>query len=106
MMSPKLWIILMLLALILLASIAPSKSEAAQSTPTATASSEERRNFAQYFEPSNVIGSFDLYDLNADHYIRYNSARTSEGFIPASTYKIFNSLFALETGVATDENFV
>ena len=51
-------------------------------------------------------GAFVLYDLKADNYIRYNPARCSEGFLPASTFKILNTLIGLETGVIPDEDFV
>lgn len=39
-----------------------------------------------------------MYDLQRDRYIRYNSQRCKQRFIPASTFKIFNSLVALEVG--------
>ena len=45
-------------------------------------------------------------DLQKDNIICYNSAQYDSGFIPASTFKICNSLIALETGVAPDENLV
>ena len=51
-------------------------------------------------------GSFVLYDKQNKKYFRYNEARCIERFLPASTFKIANSLIALETGVAADENFV
>ena len=47
-----------------------------------------------------------IYDLNKNEYIQYNSERCNESFIPASTFKILNSLIALETGVIKDENEV
>ena len=53
---------------------------------------------------SAVPSSF--YDLAHDHYIRYNPEQCSERFLPASTFKIINSLIALETGVIPDENYV
>src|SRR5882724_3021886 len=76
----------------------PPPTEAA----TTPATLEERPDFAPYFQAFNVVGSFELFDLNANKYIRYNPERTTQGFIPASTFKIFNSLVGLETGVVTD----
>ncbi|MGD0338571.1 MAG: class D beta-lactamase [Bacteroidota bacterium] len=61
---------------------------------------------SQYFKEYDVVGSFVLYDLNNDSTICYNRDRITKEFIPASTFKIPNSLIALETGVVTDENFV
>lgn len=51
-------------------------------------------------------GAFVLYDLENNHYIRFAPERDSEQLIPASTFKILNSLIGLETGVIRDENYV
>jgi len=69
-------------------------------------SSEVRPDLAACFAEVHAdAGAFVLYDRNADRYIRVDSARCATRFLPASTFKIFNSLVALETGVASDENF-
>lgn len=44
--------------------------------------------------------SFVLYHPLSGQIIRYNAERAQQRFIPASTFKIPNSLIALETGVA------
>ena len=67
---------------------------------------QERPDFAEFFKKYHVNGSFLLYDLKQDKYIAFDSARCRQRFLPASTFKIFNSLVALETGVAPDEHFV
>lgn len=64
----------------------------------------QQRDFGKYFQQFNVKGTFVLYDLKQDRYLVYNSQRANTRFIPASTFKIFNSLVALETGVIKDEN--
>ena len=51
-------------------------------------------------------GAFVLFDMQHKEYLRHNSARCSERFLPASTFKILNSLIGLETGIIPDENFV
>jgi len=51
-------------------------------------------------------GAFILFDKDKKKYFSYNESRCSERFLPASTFKIPNSLIALETGIAADENFV
>ena len=58
----------------------------------------------KFFDDYGHQGCFILYDLNNDSYIKYNPKRCSERFIPASTFKIFNSLAALESGAIKDEN--
>jgi beta-lactamase class D len=67
---------------------------------------EVRDDFKKFFDAFNVEGSFALYDLNNDSYVFYNKAQFEQSFIPASTFKICNSLIGLETGVIKDENFV
>lgn len=68
--------------------------------------SQQEWDFSKYFKEQNVTGSFLMYDLNKKEYLGYNLERTKQQFIPASTFKIFNSLAALETGVMPDENFI
>ena len=65
---------------------------------------EEHPEFGKYFKERNIDGCFLLYDLKQNKYSGYNLKRTDSAFIPASTFKIFNSLVALETGVIKDEN--
>lgn len=64
---------------------------------------EERTDFKKYFDEYGHEGCFVLYDLKNDSYLKYNSSRCAERFIPASTFKIFNSLIGLETGAVKDE---
>lgn len=60
----------------------------------------------KYFDEYEVKGSFMVYDMYADKYYYYDSARCFTRFTPASTFKIPNSIIGLETGILTDENFV
>ncbi len=53
-----------------------------------------------------VKGCFLLKSLKDGQLYTYNSERCAKGFLPASTFKIVNSIVALETGVAADENFL
>ena len=66
----------------------------------------EKAEFAASFEKEGYAGSLLLYDSRERTYFAYNRTRVDSQFMPASTYKIFNSLVALETGVAPDENLV
>lgn len=67
---------------------------------------EQRPEFGEHFKKSGLRGSFLLYDLKRDKYFAYDSVRCKQQFVPASTFKIFNSLVALETGVAPDEHLL
>lgn len=62
--------------------------------------------WAKYFDKPGLKGSFVLYDLKKDQYTVYNEAQLHESFLPASTFKICNSLIGLETGIIPDESFV
>ena len=73
---------------------------------TAQEKRETRDDFKKFFESYKVDGSFVLYDLNNDSYVLCNEAQFKQPFIPASTFKICNSLIGLEAGVIKDENFV
>jgi beta-lactamase class D len=70
------------------------------------ANTEIRSDFKKYYNRYQVEGSFVLYDNNAKEYIIYNQPQINQKFIPASTFKICNSLIGLETGVIKDENFM
>jgi beta-lactamase class D len=72
----------------------------------ASTSAQKQIDVKKYFDEQSVKGSFMMYDLNKDEYTFYDSARCFKQFIPASTYKIPNSIIGLETGVIADENFV
>lgn len=69
-----------------------------------TAASQSTHDFSKYYDEYGVSGSFLMYDMNKDEFIYYDSARCSKQYIPASTFKIFNSLVSLETQAVTDEN--
>ncbi len=83
---------------------------AGRATPTAasptlppTPFSVEMPELAEFFQGNT--GAFVLFNRNDDRFIRYNPERCSTAFLPASTFKILNSLIGLETGVIQDENF-
>jgi beta-lactamase class D len=61
-------------------------------------------DLAKYFEGSE--GCFVLYDFGKNEYSQFNPEICNTRFSPCSTFKIPNSLIALETGVARDTSFV
>jgi len=63
-------------------------------------------DLGKYFEAHHVKGCFVFYDLQTQEMTISDPKRCSTGFLPASTFKIFNSLVALETGVATGKDFL
>lgn len=65
-----------------------------------------RDDFKSYYDQFNITGSFVLYDPQKEQQICYNQNQLIQPFIPASTFKICNSLIGLETGAIADENTV
>ncbi|MBE9041460.1 class D beta-lactamase [Oscillatoriales cyanobacterium LEGE 11467] len=63
----------------------------------------ETINFEKHFQDLEIEGSIIIYDLNNDRTFQHNPQRNTTPFSPASTFKILNSLIALETGVISDE---
>ncbi|MEM7118178.1 MAG: class D beta-lactamase [Chloroflexota bacterium] len=66
----------------------------------------EEEDFATHFAELDVDGTFVLFDQAQETYFVHDSQRANTGFIPASTYKIFNSLVALETNQIADADEV
>lgn len=63
----------------------------------------QKLNFGRHFQELGVQGSILIYDLNQDKTYEHNPSRNTKAFLPASTFKIPNSLIALETGVLPNE---
>ncbi|MCU0435665.1 MAG: class D beta-lactamase [Bacteroidia bacterium] len=65
------------------------------------------RNDLNYlYDSIGVTGCFVMYDPQAEQYTYVNKDYKSVKMTPASTFKIFNSLVGLETGVIADKNFM
>lgn len=64
---------------------------------------EEGADLSRFFP--GCEGSFLLVEGGTGRTVRYNPERLRERFLPASTFKIPNSLIALETGVADGPDF-
>jgi beta-lactamase class D len=88
----KLILMLLLLAIGMIACDSPSKQENAI------------MELDDLYKKHQVEGCFLLKSLKSGQLYVYNSDRCEKGFTPASTFKIPNSIIALETGIASDEN--
>jgi beta-lactamase class D len=61
----------------------------------------------KYFDDNKVKGCFGMYDNGQDAITVYDLARFRDSsYLPASTFKIVNSLIALETGRVTDTSMI
>jgi len=67
---------------------------------------EHHPEWKKYFDEQHVTGCIEIYDLKNSKFIDYNPDRCSQRFIPASTFKICNSLIALETKAIPDTSYV
>lgn len=56
---------------------------------------------AEIFDKAQVKGTFVLYDVSANTFTGFDQARAETRYIPASTFKIPNSLIGLSTGAVS-----
>ncbi|MFN6569469.1 class D beta-lactamase [Dendronalium sp. ChiSLP03b] len=82
----------------------PARSQAIQ-TPSVVSANPVTQgvDLERSFRELGIEGSILIYDQNNKKFYEHNAARNSQAFFPASTFKIFNSLVALETGVIPNE---
>jgi beta-lactamase class D len=87
-----------ILRLLAAAAIAPSRAFA----HVAPQRSEIRDDLAKRFTDAGTAGTFVGYKTDDYLIIASDKDRSGQAFLPASTFKIPNSLIALETGVVGD----
>ncbi|HIK05773.1 MAG TPA: class D beta-lactamase [Trichormus sp. M33_DOE_039] len=76
----------------------PANSQEMQSSALA-----RNVDLGRSFNQLGIKGSIVIYDRNHKKFYEHNATRNSQAFLPASTFKIFNSLVALETGVIPND---
>lgn len=62
-----------------------------------------RADWAKVIADSGVTGVFVLWEPDCSRLQTSDTVRLDSGFLPASTFKVFNSLVALQTGAVADE---
>ncbi len=70
----------------------------------AKAQIEENEAVAKLIDASGYHGSFLAYDLHQDRYRAGHAELTDKALIPASTFKIFSTMAALESGVVENKD--
>jgi beta-lactamase class D len=80
------------------AALLPSRALADVAPPR----SEIRTGLAKHFADAGTVGTFVGYRTDDYLIITSDAGRSGEAFLPASTFKVPNSLIALETGVVAD----
>ncbi len=67
----------------------------------------EDNGLGRYFDSNHVTGSFGLFDNGSGQFVIYNLTRFRDSvYLPASTFKIVNSLVGLETGKISGEKMI
>jgi len=86
------------LGLLAATSITPSRVFA----QTATLRLDSRAGLAIRFDDDGTAGVFAAYEAGGNRIVTSDARRARQAILPASTFKIPNSIIALETGVVTD----
>ncbi len=64
-------------------------------------------DLARFFEDKSVFGTFGLYDNGTGQFTIHNLSRFRDSaYLPASTFKIVNSLIGIETGRIVNEKMI
>lgn len=63
---------------------------------------QDSQEVAKLFTAAGLHGTFVLYDASADRFTGHDRARAETRYIPASTFKIPNSLIGLSVGAVHD----
>ena len=63
---------------------------------------EMQPDFGDVFAEADTTGTFAVLDVAGNRIVVTDRERAEKGFLPASTFKIPNSLIALDTGVVPD----
>lgn len=76
-------------------------------TSCTTNNVKEDASLKKYFDDNKVIGTFGLFDNGQGNFIIYNLSRYKDSaYLPASTFKIVNSLIGLQIGRIVNEKMV
>ncbi len=63
---------------------------------------EVRKSLQKYFTDEGTVGAFAAFRIDDQQLIASDNSRARDPVLPASTFKIPNSVIALETGVVAD----
>lgn len=63
---------------------------------------QDSPDVAKLFNQAGIRGTFVLYDADEDRFIGHDQARAETRYVPASTFKIANSLIGLAAGAVNN----
>jgi beta-lactamase class D len=98
--------LLLPVSLISLFSCNPAKESSEKHGVAIPAKEVVRADFQQYMDSSKVSGAILIFDPQTATYYSNDFVRSKKGFLPASTFKIPNSIIALETGVVESDTTI
>jgi beta-lactamase class D len=100
-------LIAMMGCLVLLIAISFNVGVLAQSSSSSpqppTLTTAQTPDLEQHFKQLGLEGSILIYDSKQNRTYEHNPQRNATAMIPASTFKIFNAMVALETGIMPDD---
>lgn len=106
----KNWCILTLLALISACNTKPKEAQRLDETKIEALRSidawEIIPQFQTILDSAEVEGCILVYDVQNKTFMTNDSIQTTHGYLPASTFKITNSIIALETGVVESDTSI
>ena len=91
------------LSIIMCKSQADTKSPETKNVPANKNSQSEEVNLKKYFSDHNTQGSITIYDYKNKKWIYSDAEDSKKRTLPASTFKIPNSLISIEEGAVKDE---
>lgn len=91
-----------LIGLVSIGALASCGVDRSGATTGSSPSVEYRGDWARVFADSGVTGVFVLWEPDSFRLETSDTVRIDSGFLPASTFKVFNSLVALQTGAVED----
>ena len=100
------WQLPLFVALLFACSSPQSEETTVIEVPVEVPSLRPRADWAQQLADSGVVGTFVLWEPDSGRLQASDTARANQGFLPASTFKLFNSLVALQEVAVPDENTV
>jgi beta-lactamase class D len=92
----------MLLPVLLLAAVSIGFCSEQEAEAPLTFETQVDPELSKLFNEAGVNGTFVLYDVSAERFTIHDQARAETRFIPASTFKVPNSLIGLSTAVVSD----
>ena len=93
--------LILLVAISFKVDVLAQPSSSSPQPPTLTAA--QTPDLGRHFRELGLEGSILIHDSKQNRTYEHNPQRNAKAMIPASTFKIFNAMVALETGIMPDD---